>query len=112
MSGTRDFNNIETRSVIIFFFLQVKATKEIQAILIEQLACFIPGRAKDLSAPLYMHVLLTVYIAACDLDKIRLAPDVPERNYLVSRKVSVYRFEVYSFCPVDVSGIATDVDHT
>ena len=48
----RDFNNIETRAVIKYFFLQGKAPKEIRAILIETLACFLPGRAKDLSAPL------------------------------------------------------------
>ena len=40
----RDFNNIQTRVVI-------KAPKEIQAILIETLACVLPGRSKDLSAP-------------------------------------------------------------
>ena len=44
----RDFNNIETRAVIKFFFLQGKAPKEIRAILTETLACFLPGRAKDL----------------------------------------------------------------
>ena len=49
----RDFNNIETRAVIKFFFpLQGKATKKIHAILTEILACFLPGRAKDLSAPM------------------------------------------------------------
>jgi len=48
----RDFNNIETRAVI----LQGKAPKEIHAILTETLACFLPGRAKELS------VLLCVYI--------------------------------------------------
>jgi len=49
----RDFNNIETRAVIkYFFFLQGKAPKEIHAILTETLTCFLPGRAKDLSAPL------------------------------------------------------------
>jgi len=49
----RDFNNIETRAVIkFFFFLQGKAPKEIHAILTETLACFLPGRTKDLSAPL------------------------------------------------------------
>jgi len=38
----RDFNNIETRAVIEFFFsLQGKAPKEIQAILTETLACFL-----------------------------------------------------------------------
>jgi len=35
------------------FSLQGKAPKEIQAILAETLACFLPGWAKDLSAPLY-----------------------------------------------------------
>ena len=49
----RDFNNIETRAVTkFFFFLQGKATKEIHAILTEILACFLPGEAKDLSAPM------------------------------------------------------------
>ena len=49
----RDFNNIETRAVIkFFFFLQGKAPKEIHAILTGTLAFFLPGRAKDLSAPL------------------------------------------------------------
>jgi len=48
----RDFNNIETPAVIRFLFLQGKAPKEIHAILAEILACFLPGRAKDLSAPL------------------------------------------------------------
>jgi len=47
----RDFNNIETRAVIKFFFLQGKTPKEIHAILTETLVCFIPGRAKDLSPP-------------------------------------------------------------
>ena len=35
-----------------FFFLQSKALKEIHAILTDTLACFLPGQAKDLSAPL------------------------------------------------------------
>ena len=35
----------------VFFLLQGKAPKEIQAILTETLTCFLPGRAKDLSAP-------------------------------------------------------------
>jgi len=49
----RDFNNIETRAIIKFFyFLQSKTPKEIHAILTETLACFLPVRAKDLSAPL------------------------------------------------------------
>jgi len=49
----RDFNKIETRAVIKFIFLHGKAPKEIHAILTETLACFLPGRAKDLSALLY-----------------------------------------------------------
>ena len=58
----RDFNNIETRAVIKFLFLQCKAPKEIRAILTETLACFLPGRAKDVSAPLYVvHLLLNIW---------------------------------------------------
>ena len=49
----RDFNNIETRAIVKYFFVQGKALKEIHAILTETLACFLPGRTKDLSAPLY-----------------------------------------------------------
>jgi len=49
----RDFNNIETRALIKFLFLQGKVPKEIHAILTETLTCFLPGQAKDLSAPLY-----------------------------------------------------------
>ena len=47
----RDFNNIETRAVNKFLSLQGKAPEEIHAILTEILACFLPGRTKDLSAP-------------------------------------------------------------
>ena len=47
----RDFNNFETRAVIRFFSLRGKAPKEIHAIVTETLNCFLPGRAKDLSAP-------------------------------------------------------------
>ena len=50
----RNFNKIQTRTVIKFLFLQGKASKEIHAILTETSACFLPGRAKDLSAPLYL----------------------------------------------------------
>jgi len=49
----RYFNNIETRAVIKFYFLQGKTPKEIHAILTETLACFPPSRATDFSAPLY-----------------------------------------------------------
>ena len=55
MSGTRAISTSPKRelSSSFFFFLQGKAPKEIHAILTETLACFLPGRAKDLSAPLY-----------------------------------------------------------
>ena len=55
---TRDFNNIETRAVIKFFF-QGKAPKEIHAILTGTLDCFFSGRAKDFSAP---PVYVGVYV--------------------------------------------------
>jgi len=46
MSGeARDFNNIETRAVFNFFFLQGKAPKEIHAILIETLGEHAPSYA-------------------------------------------------------------------
>jgi len=41
----RDFNNIETRAVIRFFFLQGKAQKEIHAILTETLGKYAPSYA-------------------------------------------------------------------
>ena len=62
VGDARDFNNIETRAVkFFFFFLQGKAPKEIHAILTETLACFLPGRAKGLAAPLYCCILLDIY---------------------------------------------------
>ena len=51
VKDARDFNNIETQAAIKDFFLQGEAPKEIHAILTEALSCFLPGRAKDLSAP-------------------------------------------------------------
>ena len=39
----RDFNNIETRAVIMLFFLQCKAPKAIRAILIEILGEHAPS---------------------------------------------------------------------
>ena len=54
----RDFNNIETRAVINFLFLQAKAPKEIHAILTETLACFLSDWAKDLPESLYRNHIL------------------------------------------------------
>ena len=42
----------------VFFSPQGKAPKEIHAIQTETLACFLPGRAEDLSAPLYVFLTL------------------------------------------------------
>jgi len=55
MSGTRAISTTSRRelSSSIFSPLQGKAPKDIHAILTETLACFILGRAKDLSAPLH-----------------------------------------------------------
>jgi len=53
MSGdVRDFNNIETRAFIKFFFLQGKAPKEIHAILTETLACSFLVGLRTYQAPL------------------------------------------------------------
>jgi len=48
-------------AVIKFVFLQGKAPKEIHAILTETLASFLPCRAKDLSAPLYLCSIQSAY---------------------------------------------------
>jgi len=57
-----DFNNIETRAVtkFFFFFLQGKVPKEIHAILKKNWLVSFPGRAKDLSVPLYNVILRRV----------------------------------------------------
>jgi len=60
----RDFNNIDTRTVIKFLFLQGKAPKEIHAILTETLACLFPGWAKELSHYL-VSLVRPIYICVC-----------------------------------------------
>ena len=59
MSGTRVISTTSRRELSsnYFFSLQSKAPKEIQVILTEILTYFLPGRAKDLSAPLYINHL-------------------------------------------------------
>jgi len=65
MSRTGAISATSRRELSSFFFLQGKAPKEIHAILTETLACFLPGRAKDLSASLYVYVYThTVYETA------------------------------------------------
>jgi len=80
----RDFNNIETRAAIKFPFPQGKAPKEIHAILTETLACFLPGRAKDLSAPLSMWSTVHVYRreSIWNTDLNTLEPDGPQHDRL------------------------------
>ena len=58
MSGARAISTTSRRKLSsrFFFFLQGKVPKEIDAILTETLPCFPSGRAKDLSAPLYLLV--------------------------------------------------------
>jgi len=60
MSGTRTISTTSRRglSSSFFSFLRGKAPKKIHAILTETLSCFLPGRAKDLSAPLYCEYRL------------------------------------------------------
>ena len=50
--GRARFQQHQDASCHQVFFLQGKLPKEIHVILTETLACFLPGRAKDLSAPL------------------------------------------------------------
>jgi len=57
MLGTRAISTTSRRELSSSFFPQQgKVPKEIHAILTEALACFVPGRAKDLSAPLH-HII-------------------------------------------------------
>jgi len=61
MSGTRAISTSRRELSSSFFSLQGKALKEIHAILTETLACFLPGRAKDLFAPLHIETQPEVY---------------------------------------------------
>ena len=70
MSGMRAISTTLRRELSSSFFLQGKAPKEIRVILTETLDCFLPGLAKDLSAPLLhslsklpeLHAYLTIII--------------------------------------------------
>jgi len=59
LSGTRAISTISRRELSSFFPLQGKAPKALHAILTETLFCFLPGRAKDLSAPCTFYSGLT-----------------------------------------------------
>ena len=47
--------------------MYITAPKEIHAILTETVACFLPGRAKDLSASLYVVQVLLYFLSVCNL---------------------------------------------
>ena len=51
VKDARDFNNIEMRAAIKFFFLQGKAPKEIHTILTETLASFLSSRFRTYQPP-------------------------------------------------------------
>ena len=77
------FNNIETRAVIKFIFLQNKAPKEIHSILTETLACFLTGRAKDLSAPLYYITHFNIIKTRAVIKFIFLQNKVPKEIHSI-----------------------------
>ena len=93
----RDFNNIETLAAIKFPNPpppQGKAPKEIHAIMTEALACFLPGRAKDLST--YCFSMSTMVTRTRpNVTFIRALPVFLKRSKqlqaLVSRTVSKQR---------------------
>ena len=64
MPGTRTISTTSRceLSSSFFFFLQDKKPKEIHAILTDILACFLPVRAKDLSAPCIIIVVIIVIV--------------------------------------------------
>jgi len=93
--NVRDFTKIETRAVIKFLFpLQGKAPKEIHANLTEAL-CFLPGRAKDLSAPLIdsLQFVLPTTISDGICGMVRWFGDKAENRL---RRISVWRSQTAS----------------
>jgi len=56
LRNERDFNNIETRAVNKFFFFPAKQGADRNSRHSDRtLVCFLPGRAKDFSVPLYLN---------------------------------------------------------
>ena len=81
MSGdARDFNNMETRALIKFFFLQGKAPKEIHAILKETLGEHAPAYAtvKNWEAQFKRGDLST-----CDAPRLDDPKHFPPRRLLI-----------------------------
>jgi len=85
MSGTRAISTTSRRelSSSFFFPLQGKAPKVIHAILTETLACFLPGRAKDLSAPLYNRIAATGFVVLRFLSDMKGNCEICSNNYHV-----------------------------
>ena len=96
MSGTRAISTTSRRELSSSFSpLQDKAPKEIHAILTETLACFFPGRAKDLSAPHYIGVnaifffnpniwasrRLPLYVETVPVMVIPLLPEIKQHKH-------------------------------
>jgi len=90
---TRDFNNIETRSVIKLVFLQGKAPKEIRALLTKTLACLLPGRAKNpvynLTSECVTVVFVAPHIAARLSGEPPFSSSAPGLKWSSKRKLSV-----------------------
>jgi len=83
MSRTRAVSTTSRRelSSSFSFFLQGKVSKETHAILTKTLARFLPGRAKDLSAPLHNYGLLD-----CRYRRFVHLPDTTVRRQRVAPK--------------------------
>ena len=91
-SDARDFNNIGTRAVIKFSIparqgaegnsrhFNRNIPKEIHAILTEILACFLPGRAKDLSAPRNIVRIRPVKLPGADKSSTRPGRKQPRKH--------------------------------
>ena len=84
MSGdVRDFNNMETRAVIMFFFLQGKAPKEIHAILTETLGEHAPSYA---TAKNRVAQFKRGDFSTCDAPFLDDSKQWPSRRLLISFK--------------------------
>jgi len=70
VGDARDFNNIETRAVIKFFFNARQGAEGNSRHSDRTLSCFLPGRAKDLSGTpvytLYIYIYIYIYAQECD----------------------------------------------
>jgi len=122
MSGTRAISTTSRRELSSsLFFLQGKGPKEIHAILTETLAFFLPGRAKDLSAPLYrlcmhvykssyvcvyiMHVYISVYSKLVSLSPICFTRNLYPRCFSDTVHMLIRRPSQYACLPHSLSNV-------